>query len=189
MIIVEQLIAHLNQNGNLIIENWGDLDEDTKCFKPNAKSWSIVEIVQHLNLTIELYLPNIRKALEGLEKTDAIVEKDRTSFVGKFAINGQKPKDGKRKMKMKTFKFFDPERSEYDPALVFTRFEVLRGELIDLIKQARQMNVGKAKVVSAIGPLLKFRVMECFAFLMAHEDRHIQQGREVLKQLQANTAH
>ena len=44
----------------------------------------------------------------------------------------------------------------------------------------RTRDISKVKVISAAGPLLQFRLPECFEFLLSHEERHLAQIKEIL---------
>ena len=97
----------------------------------------------------------------------------------------QRPKNGKRKWKMKTLKRFEPvlEVSTLDQDKVnaiFEDFLSLHVHLKDAILQSRGKDVRGIKITSAIGPIVNFYLPEAFEFLLCHLERHMVQIDGVL---------
>jgi hypothetical protein len=93
--------------------------------------------------------------------------------------------DGQRKYKMGTARKFMPqtENETTDEAAisgVFDQFFYCQQHLKNSVIASRDKAVGQRKLVSAIGPIVRFYLPEAFDFLISHEERHLQQGREVL---------
>jgi len=168
-----------------------DLEISQLTTPPNLKSWSILEIIEHLNIAYQLYLNKINKALVNLPDR----ENDYTSFKVRWwqrlVIDGTRPKNKKRKMKIKTLKKFEPvlqiENFNQDTIdEIFKRSEKLHLHLKNAILESRSKNVSKRKITSAIGVVVSFYLPECFEFLLAHIERHILQIDESLLELNPN---
>jgi len=154
------------------------LDQLTTPSKP--KSWSIVEIIEHLNIAYGLYTDRIDALLHQLPQLMDGYGTFKARRWQRFVIDGTRPKGKQRKWKIKTLKKFEPlldiktlKRKEVID--IFQRFEDLHLHLKNIILQSRNKDVRGAKIDSAIGPIVKFYLPECFEFLLAHLERHMLQ--------------
>ncbi|WP_222982343.1 hypothetical protein [Flagellimonas meishanensis] len=168
------------------VEQLQKLDLQTLSTPPGPKSWSIVEVLEHLNVAYGLY----RQKLDQLLKDAPEIQKDSNTFKvrtwQKMIINIQRPKGGVRKWKMKTLKRFEPllNRQGLDEktvAGIFISFFDAHLHLKDCILQSRGKDVSQQQVTSAIGPLVKFYPPEAFEFLLSHLERHMAQIDEILQ--------
>ncbi|MEM9650215.1 MAG: hypothetical protein AAF969_17190, partial [Bacteroidota bacterium] len=102
----------------------------------------------------------------------------------KVVIAGQRPKNGKRKWKMKTLKRFEPlldqPLTQEKIDAVFETFYIRHAHLKEAIVKSRGKDVTQAKIISAIGPIVNFYLPECFEFLLCHLERHMMQIDEIL---------
>ncbi|PWL39989.1 hypothetical protein DKG77_03940 [Flagellimonas aquimarina] len=152
---------------------------------PNSKSWNVVEVIAHLNISYNLYAEKIDAALDKLPNTNSDSKEFKARPWQKFVIEGQRPKEGIRKWKMKTLKRFEPLLSHEDLNrekidAIFTEFFILHDHLKQSIIKSRSKEVSKAKITSAIGPLVRFYLPEAFEFLLSHMERHMVQIDEIL---------
>ena len=153
---------------------------------PAPGAWSILETVEHMN---KAYAPHYReklvKVLAGSPKTETAPTVFKPGWMARLAINSIRPKDGERKMKMKTLGKFKPEQeTALDPEVVFAVFFDHQEHLKAQILEARKRVVGRRKLSSAIGPLVRFTVPEAIEFVLTHEERHVLQCRETLEQIE-----
>ena len=177
-IVIEDLVKRSDHVAWLVSEEFGKLGEERLLKKHSPGAWSIIEVVEHLNRTFDHYFPKLE---EAVEKAPAKKKEDykRSFLVGIFS-DLQKPKRGKRRMKMRTFEFFEPHVNGSSNQVMET-FLQNQQRFDHFIKTGRTRDISKVKVVSALGPILKFRLPECFEFLLSHEERHLAQIREILK--------
>ena len=103
----------------------------------------------------------------------------------KIVIAGQRPKNGKRKWKMKTLKRFEPlldkeTLTQEKIDAVFETFFTRQTHLKEAILKSRNKDVTQVKIPSAIGPIVNFYLPECFEFLLCHLERHMLQIDEIL---------
>ena len=150
--------------------------------KPDISSWSTLEILDHLIKTSDIYLSSAKKTISRLDSKNSPLDQYSYSWIGKLAVKTMKPVKGKRKMKMKTFPKLSPadnlNRNE-----IFEKYVKQRTRMHELINEARFVDHNNYKINSALGSLVKFKIMEAFEFLLAHEERHILQARETLQML------
>lgn len=155
---------------------------------PDAKAWSIIQIVAHLNIAYSHYEDKVSDALNKATS----IENDKKPFKARiwqgFIISGQRPKGTKRKWKMKTMKRFEPDTIEqsYEEgqmATVFQQFQRLHAHLKEAILAGRHKNLYHMKISSAIGPIVNFYLPEAFEFILCHAERHLIQIEETKEQL------
>lgn len=155
----------------------------------NSKSWSVLEIIEHLNIAYQLYIDKIDKALVDIPDKENDNDTFKVRWGQRLIIDGTRPKDNKRKMKIRTLKRFEPvlalEKLDQEAIQgIFKRFMKLHLHLKNAILESRSKNVSKLKISSAIGSLVTFYLPECFEFLLAHIERHLVQIDEVLLNLE-----
>lgn len=154
--------------------------------KPNAKQWSIIEVVGHMNQAYADYRGKIDHAIQTFpKKANETSETYTAGGMGKMAINMIRPKNGQRKWKMKTMKKFEPntalsKASKADIEATFQQFFDIQEHLKTAILASRKLDLKKHKITSAIGPIVRFYLPDCFEFIISHEERHVLQIQELL---------
>jgi len=146
--------------------------------KPNTKKWNALECVEHLNLSNSLYLGNLEKAMQSPAKK----RRDSYSpgFFGAMMRRNMLPKqDGTMPSQMKTFKNLEPRNFPTTASLASLHtFVDQQYRMLAWMEQAKDLDLDKNRVVSAIGPILKFKLGDCFQFLVAHNIRHLVQAQK-----------
>lgn len=171
---------------NTAVENFQELPFTILNRKPNAKQWSIIEVVGHMNQAYEDYRQKIDHAIQTFpKKANEISETYTANGMGKMAINMIRPKNGQRKWKMKTMKKFEPDAvlskaSKAEIEATFQHFFEIQQHLKTAILASRELDVKKHKITSAIGPIVRFYLPDCFEFIISHEERHVLQIQELL---------
>jgi len=180
-------ISYENQIGRLNrliseMNNIAQLPEEQLRRRPAKGAWSILEVVEHMNKAYDPHYRNhLEKALHQALEQEAAPTEFRGGRIARFFYNGIRPQDGRRKMKMKTLKKFQPETVDQLTAkTVFTVFFELQDHLKAQIIKARNSNISGKKIPSAIGSLIQFTIPECFEFVISHEERHLLQCAEIL---------
>ena len=94
----------------------------------------------------------------------------------------QPREDGYIHVKMKTLKRFEPDRSTapLDKTTVIRECIESHDDLLNLIEQSRDVDINRVRVVSAIGPIIRFKLGDCFRFNTAHHLRHLLQADNVM---------
>lgn len=166
-----------SQFGHLSIEqlNW----------KPSPQTWSIAQNLEHLIVVNETYYPVISCLKSGTYKTPFIGKIGfMVSFLGKTVLNAVKPD---RKKKMKTFSIWEPTISEIKEDIL-KRFENHQTELKQKIEASKEL-IEKGTVISSpANRNIVYKLETAFDIIISHEQRHLEQAREILLSLTKNTS-
>ena len=178
---LEELLQQSNELGHFVENEVAGLDETTLTKKPNEKTWSIIEVVDHLNKVYDQYLDNFEDAIASAPELEGESNEHKQSILGRMGIYSMRPKGRKRRFKMKTFDFFEPGNDNGQIAETLEAFKSNKNRFNDLIKLARTREVIRKKMPTAMGPRFKMYVGECFEFVLAHEQRHVVQISNILE--------
>ncbi len=155
--------------------------------KPAADKWSVIECIEHLNLTFAHYIPEINYGFSKMVNHQNTGPKYSVGMFAGMMINGLKPKkDGKIGMKMKTFKITTPGKT-LNTREVLDNFQDGFDQLKSFYEKASDWQLKKVKVVSLVGKVLTFKLGDAFLFLLAHQERHFQQMQHVINTLRIST--
>lgn len=176
---VTQLVQHEIAEANEQVRRFQQQLIETLRHRPRPDAWSALDCVEHMNLFYDDYLPRVEAAVRGAKPSDKPTYSP--GFFGKKMIDGQRPQQGKRRMKIKTLKKMTPATGDKPPEVVFTAFFRHHAHLEELLSRAASLNWNRAKVASAIGPLLRFKLGDCFRLLLAHTERHLLQAQEAME--------
>ena len=160
--------------------NPGSLDT-----KPSTEQWSISECFKHLNLTLEIYLPQMTTIVNNSEKYPAKKDVFKPGLLGKLAVKAIKPKaDNQIPYKMKTFDRLKPNNAKVNPVKEIDQFLEYQNEILTIMDGLIKVNLKKPKTTTAVGQVLKMSVGDALHFLVAHNQRHIVQAQKVFKIIQ-----
>jgi hypothetical protein len=161
-------------------ESFGKLSPGQLNFKPNAQTWSIAQNIDHLMVINQTYYPVIKTLREGNYKTPFIAKLGfMVSFFGKMILGSVQPD---RKRKMRTFPIWEPAQSEIS-ADILTRFEKHQAELKNLITGCEDLLEKGTVISSPANKNIVYRLETAFDIITTHEQRHLEQAREVLADL------
>ncbi|UON84749.1 DinB family protein [Dyadobacter chenwenxiniae] len=137
--------------------------------------WSIAQCLDHLNSYGDFYLPHIGKSLSGSD--DVNVSEFTSSWFGAYFTKMMDPEPGKRKYK--AMKGHIPA-SDLDAAKVVGEFLRQQELLMSYLRAARKKDLNKIKIPISISKLIRLRLGDVFQFLIAHNERHMQQAKRNL---------
>lgn len=141
--------------------------------RPAEGSWSVAECVAHLNLTSQAYVGPLREALaRGRAAGGAVPGSLRRDLLGWLVWRAVRPET---KMKVRTSASFVPTSARAADELV-AEFDRCQDELVELVRQADGLPLGRLKIVSPFGPGFKYNVYSAFTILPTHQHRHLQQA-------------
>lgn len=178
--LIPQLLAQtqeITQKVNQLFEN--RLDSQLRN-RPANSNWNALDCVDHLNRTYDWYLPQIDKSLSEAKPVQNDSLSYQPGYMGTKMTEGSQPTQGKIRFKMKTFKKFEPNTDHLEAEEVLNTFRRNQDQFCVFIKKAERLNLGKIRVTSAIGPILRFKLGDCFRFLLAHNERHLLQCNRIL---------
>ncbi|PCJ63611.1 MAG: hypothetical protein COA58_15860 [Bacteroidetes bacterium] len=174
--LIAELIEKTRININKV-ENYRDLSKNALNHKESLEKWSVLECLEHLNLYGDFYNPEIKRSIETSQtKPDKTFK---SGLIGNYFVNTMLPK--KKLNKMKTFKDKNPSGSSLDTRVI-DRFIRQQKEFLELLQNSRNINVTKTTTAISISKLVKMRLGDTFRFIVAHNERHLIQADNALKQ-------
>lgn len=151
------------------------LDQLTK--RPNSKAWNTLEVFEHLNYYVDIYNEFISEALNKTRATDQDLTL-KSGYWGKKFITMMKP-TAKGIKKMNTFKSKNPMGLNLTKNSI-QHFIESNKKLMKQIEGARGKDLSRVKCKLAL-PLLKIKLADAMAFLVAHNERHFLQIENTLQ--------
>jgi hypothetical protein len=179
----EKLLDDLVTRTHKILDEVTDLAERSReelNEKPSDEAWSALECIEHLNRFGDFYLPEIDQAMK--KSTSEVDPVYKSGLFGNYFANTMKPGDGMTKMG--TFKDKDPSGSQLDKS-VLDRFKEQQQRLLKQLDRARSVNINKTRIPLSITRWIRLKLGDTFRVLIYHNERHLQQARRTLKQIQA----
>lgn len=184
-----QIILERSKEVGLLVENqFQKRSDDILHWKESEKKWSVIEVIAHLNLIYECYAPKFEVALRNAKKREegGARERQQSTILGKLSIYSMKPKGSKRRFKMATFDFFEPNLHSGQVDVTLVDFLENKAQFEGFVEESKHLDIRDIKVSTALGERVKFYLPECFDFIMSHEERHVVQIQEILEKAQSN---
>ncbi len=151
-------------------------------WSPTASSWSISEILGHLNAYTVFYNASLTERLNTTRHTTPS-ESFLSSPLGKSAWKSMKlGKEHNIKRKFKSPKNFNPrlETSLLSEHLVEDYIQ-LQNDFQVIVENSKNFNLRKVKTVISISKIVKLRLGDVLLFIAYHNERHIHQILTVLQ--------
>ena len=145
-------------------------------WRPAPGQWSIAECLDHLTRTGRVAVGHIRETLADARRRKLYSRGPfRYGMLGQMIVRSMGPRP---RMKFKAPAAFRPLPER--PRLEVERdFFALQDELLRCIRESNGINLKRAKVASPVTRLLRLSLGQEFALLIAHEQRHLWQARQV----------
>lgn len=149
--------------------------------RPEPGKWNALEVFEHMNLSSGTYARGLRRAFTAGAGRYSVNPVFKPGVVGDFSTKAMRPKtDGRIGWRMKTLRMFDPPRQRGASSESITRFIALCEEFLRLLEEARGTDLNRMRVVSSLGPILRFKAGDAFRFPIAHQQRHFLQIERLL---------
>lgn len=184
----EDLLNELIKDVNRIKESAAFLqssDQNKLVYSQDKSKWSVVQILEHLNAYNRHYLPLMEKNLSVVTPTHD--EWFTPGFWGEKFTKMMKPTNVyqiKNKMKaMKAYSF--PNSLNVDTVL--KEFLAHQDTWLKLLETAKGRDLNAIRIPITLTTLVKLKVGDMFRFLIAHEQRHMIQARNTLKEMGVTT--
>jgi hypothetical protein len=149
-------------------------NEDLNKHGPDG-GWSIAQCLEHLNAYGDYYIPKMAKGMEDFNGESSSTFT--STWLGNYFTKMLDPATGKRKMK--AFKAYVPP-SDLNGHAVVAKFIQQQETLISLLRNAKRKNLDKIKIPLSISRWIKLKLGDTFRFIIAHDERHVQQARRLL---------
>lgn len=157
------------------------LPQELLSTRPAPESWSVAEILAHLNFYAAYYLPVIERKLQAARQPPTDIF--RPGWLGNYFTRTMKPRpDDSIPHKMKTFKNAIPP-SNIDVQVALHDFLRHNRSLIALLKRSEQANLHAIRIPISISRLITLKLGDTFRFFVAHQQRHLLQIKNTLAQL------
>lgn len=177
--LVEELADYLRQLDEVdadVRRLLAELNEDQFHWSPVASRWSIAQCVVHLGIVGRVYLPVLDETIHQANARRLFSGGPfRYGFLEQWFVRSAEPPP---RIRLRT-----PEvaRPPDDQPLEFVRedFISLQDELRQRIRAANGLDLARAKAAAPFVKSLKLGLGLSFAFLAAHERRHLWQAWQV----------
>lgn len=178
--LLESLENEVEKHLQIAIHTFQNLNETTLLQIPENGGWSVAQCFEHLNSYGRYYLTQINIALDkGTEKSLSTIFKG--SWLGTYFTNMMLPSNTK---KYKAFKGHIPPVN-LNAHAVLAEFIEQQETLLNYLKQARNTDLDKVRVPISIAKWIRLKLGDVFQFVIAHDERHIQQAQRVLAGVKA----
>jgi DinB superfamily len=145
-------------------------------WRPAEGSWSIGECVTHLTVTNRGMLPGIDASIEWARRKGLRGEGPfRHGWPGSWLVKVLEPPV---KQRVRTSPWAVP-RAEGSAESIETDYHASNAEVVERMRLAEGLHLGKAKVKSPFMPLLRYSLGQAFAIIAAHGRRHLWQAEQV----------
>jgi hypothetical protein len=170
-LLLDQLETRIEQHLKTVISSFQNRSE-AELLKPAANGgWSIAQCLEHLNSYGRYYLPAIEKGIHTSKNTAAPIFK--SSWLGAYFTRLMEP--GAKSKAMKSPKEHKPQ-PDLDAAKVIAEFIEQQELLLTLIRRAGAKDIGRIRISISIAQWIKLKLGDVFGFVVAHNERHIQQA-------------
>lgn len=146
--------------------------------RPDEKSWSIAECLEHLSLTTDAYLARIVPALEDARKHGYLDHRRtfRVDIAARLLAWWLEPP---YKIKSKTSAAFAPRAADTSRSLpdFIDRQRLLQAA----IAKANGLALDCIRIASPFANRMKYNVYAAFSLIVAHQRRHLWQAEQVAR--------
>lgn len=159
---------------------FGALSEAHLNHKPDTKTWSVAENLEHLILVNESYYPLIDSVRKG---ELSLGWSSKLGFLrnmfAKMILGSVEPT---RKRKMKTFPIWTPAATSTTPQAVI-RFVEHQKQLQAFISSCNDLLEKDQVICSPANQNISYTLAQAFEIIVTHEERHLNQAQEVARSL------
>jgi uncharacterized damage-inducible protein DinB len=138
--------------------------------------WSIAQCLEHLNSYGRYYLPLIQQGLHERTETDATLTFTST-WLGSYMTRIMDPQTGRKKYQ--AFKAHIPA-SSLEAHQVVAAFIDQQEILLTCLSLSRKADLNAIRLPLSISRWVKLRLGDVLQFLIAHQERHLQQAKRNL---------
>lgn len=179
---------HVSGMRETMADEFAHLSDQALTWKPSAKKWSIAQCILHLEMSHKIYYRNLQNAFE----TSPVIDEDEelsTTWLGRQLADSLAPdENGERRMRVPTWKALNPSsemKPVKNPKLVLDLYSRQLEDFDELLKHNQLVRWSGIRIPTLITPLLKLSVADVIAVMIAHNERHVMQGLDVLEQIKA----
>ena len=154
-------------------------------WRPDERSWSVAQCLDHLNVANRLYAEAMRRAVEAAREKGATRRGPiRPGAFSRWFIRTMEPPP-RRKLPAPR-KIVPAARKQL--AEVRAEWSRVQMQVRDLLAQAAPLDLNGTRFVNPFLPLIRFSVGTGFLVIEAHQRRHLLQARQVLAKSAGETS-
>lgn len=157
------------------------LSDEQLQWKPNPKSWSILEVFAHLNSHAHYYQNIIHKKIlenQDTEPTTTFVSSPLGRATWRLVQLG---KIRNIKRHVKSARVFNPEYFSLEMKRdEITKFVNYLKEIPQIFNEAEKVNLRKIKLPMAVSKFVYLRLGDALMFHIYHNDRHMEQINTII---------
>lgn len=152
------------------------LTEEQCAWQPVPQQWSIAQCLEHLNATARNYFPVIHDSINDARARGSLgTGPFRHGWLSGWFVKLNSPPPKFRIPAPRRF-YPPPDRPMSE---IWPSFLAFQDRLRELIRHADGVDLARARVRSPVLGVLKFSLGRTFAFIIAHEERHLWQIRRI----------
>ena len=175
-VLLDSLEQRIELHLEEALSNFQNLSTEVLLQPSSEGGWSIAQCLWHLNSYGDYYLPHIKKAIKK-EKGNPQKDSFKSSWIGSYFTKMMEPESSKKKLK--AFKGHIPPK-KLDAHAVVAEFIRQQEVLLKFIRQAEHKDLDALKLPISISKFVKLKLGDVFQFLIAHNERHLQQAKRNL---------
>jgi hypothetical protein len=141
----------------------------------NNGGWSIAQCLEHLNRYGKYYLPSIKRAVDQ-KSAKSSSGQFKSGWFGNYFTRMMNPETGKRKIK--AFKSYSPPPT-LDAHAVVAEFIEQQETLLTYLRLAVNSDLNGIRIPISIAKWLRLKFGDVLQFVIAHNERHVQQALRV----------
>ncbi len=174
------LLVETDKISQAFQEEFAALNAEQFNWKPAEGIWSIAQNIEHLIVVNETYFPVIAALKAGTYRTPFWGRFGfMVSFFGKTVLNAVQPD---RRKKMSTFPIWEPAQSAIG-ADILERFSKHQQDLKKCMENSADLLHQGAVLSSPANRNIVYKLETAFDIIVAHEQRHLEQAREIKRML------
>jgi hypothetical protein len=170
--LLDTLEADVERQLQRAIASFQNLSPEKLEAKRADGGWSIAQCFAHLNSYSQYYLPRMEKSLASGHPSNPTFK---STWLGRYFTNIIRPSETMKKYK--AIKLHEPDVQVSGIAAV-AEFIENQERLLKLLAASRSTDLNKIKIPISILPWIKLRLGDVFQFLIAHQERHLQQAEK-----------
>ena len=159
------------------------LTEEQARFRPSPTRWSIAECLLHLNTATKGYLERLERACREAPLTET--PPLQSTLFGRLFVWWMEPP---ARLKAPAPKPFLPPQTSEPLAEILQTFRGMNDRLELAAREAAQRDFTGVTISSPVSKKLRFAVSDTFAFIAAHERRHLWQAAKIRQALSSSSS-
>jgi hypothetical protein len=173
---LQEILTALDENDRRAGELARDLDDERLNWRPDERSWSVAQCLDHLNVASLTYVGPMREALEKARRKGAVRRGPiRPGAVGRWFVATLEPPPKRR---LSAPRKIVPALRK-GKAEVTEEWQRAQSAVRDLLRAAAGIDLNSTRFVNPFIPLVRFSVGTGFQVIAAHQRRHLWQAGRV----------